>query len=239
MSRLGPTVADREHSSEPADMKELLQVLRLASPSLPVGAFAYSQGLETAVEMGWISDAASAKSWIGGLLSRSLGLLDVPILARLWSAWDEDDTGTFSRVEASLLAARESSELQAEELQLGSSLSRLTLDLRVAPTDALRERPRTYLGAFAAAAVEASMSEVATLCAYCYAWLEHQTSAVTRLVPLGQTEAQAILSACLAAVPEVVQAGRAIPDADIGASNPGLAIASALHESQYTRIFRS
>lgn len=64
----------------------LLNLLRLASPALPVGAYAYSQGLESAVELGWVRDEASLRAWLAGLLTQGLAWLDVPVLARLYRA---------------------------------------------------------------------------------------------------------------------------------------------------------
>src|SRR4051812_5564257 len=65
------------------DQAGLLRLLHLASPALPIGAFAYSQGLEHAVEVGWVSDERAAADWIVGLLGHALGALEVPVYARL------------------------------------------------------------------------------------------------------------------------------------------------------------
>ena len=74
---------------------------------------------------------------------------------------------------------------------------------------------------------------------YSYAWIEHQLSAATRLIPLGQSDAQAALAACLADVGAAIEAAGQLDEQDIGVGTPGLAIASAGHETQRTRLFRS
>jgi len=219
---------------------ELLHAMRLSCPSLPVGAYAYSQGLEYAVEVGWIHDRQTAADWISGLLTSTLAGFDLPLLRRLYRAWAEPDFDRIASLERSVLAGRESAELRAEELNLGAALLRLLVDLGVASDRALeRAAERGYLSAFALASARYGLSESSALASYCFAWLEHQTSAVTRLIPLGQTDGQLVLSACLALVEGVLESSLEVADDDIGALAPGQAIASALHETQYTRLFRS
>ncbi|HMJ14882.1 MAG TPA: urease accessory UreF family protein, partial [Polyangiaceae bacterium] len=102
----------------------LLRLIQLTSPGLPVGAFAYSQGLEYAVHAGWVRDAAGTAGWLGGLLEHGLARLDVPLLAlshRAWLTGDGDRVRYYARW---LHAARETHELQQEELHIGRSLAR-------------------------------------------------------------------------------------------------------------------
>ena len=82
--------AHRIHTADPpaaerpaSDAPQLLRLLHLASPALPIGAFHFSQGLEYAVECGWVKDEASALDWIDGIASASLATLDLPVLDRL------------------------------------------------------------------------------------------------------------------------------------------------------------
>ena len=74
-----------------SENSSLLKLLRLASPSLPIGGYSYSQGLEFAVSSGWVHDASSASDWIQGLLKNALVNLDLPILKRLYQCWQESD----------------------------------------------------------------------------------------------------------------------------------------------------
>ena len=226
--------------TDQAQTLELLQTIRLACPSLPVGAFAYSQGLEYAVDCGWVTGPDSAQRWISGLLTHSVGNLDLPRLQRLYLAWAASDFEAAKLQNQLLLAARESSELVAEELHLGSALKKLLVSLDTLPEGAAEHAAgHGYLSMFALAGVCFGLSFASLSAGFCFAWLEHQVSAATRLIPLGQTDGQRILSSCLGLVPGVIQHASSQGDWEIGAAAPGQALASALHETQYTRLFRS
>lgn len=217
----------------------LLRLLQLSCPSLPIGAYAYSQGIEQAAERGWVTSEGTALEWIGGLLDTSVCQLDVPLLVRMHRAWSQGRQHDAWRYNDVLLASRESREIQEEELHLGSALARVLPEIGV-PIDAawLRRRP-TYLGMFALAATHFGAAERATATAYAFAWAEHQVSAVTRILPLGQMASQRVLSSVLGQVPSAVERGLACDDDDIGFLAPALAMASGWHETQYTRLFRS
>jgi urease accessory protein len=107
----------------------LPRLLQLASPTLPVGAYTYSQGLEWAVESGWIRDEASVLDWIGGLLEQTIGGFDAPLITHGYRAWWRHDVAEAMRLDALYIASRESAELRAETLQMGYSLRRLLADV--------------------------------------------------------------------------------------------------------------
>lgn len=224
--------------SLPAD--ELLAALRLASPSLPIGAFAYSQGLEGAIERGWVTDRTSTEAWVRGLLRHAVARFDLPLLARLYDALAADDLLEAGRLDDWVLAGRGSAELQDEERHLGAALNRLlgTWTPGAPPAEGA-SKVRSYLGSFALAALRSGLARSTTMSSYSYAWIEHQLSAATRLIPLGQSDAQAALAACLADVGAAIEAAGQLDEQDIGVGTPGLAIASAGHETQRTRLFRS
>lgn len=218
----------------------LLKLLQLTSPGLPIGAFAYSQALEQAIALGWVKDEATAQDWICGLLAGSIGKLDLPVLARAHEAFacgDDDHARTWSEL---LLASRASAELQAEDRSLGSALARVLDGLAV-------DGARTWLGSpaasyavlFALAAVRWKVPLAQAAAGYAFAWTEAQVAAATRLCPLGQQAAQRILSRALPVIPEVVDGALALADDDIGAAAPAQAVASALHETLYSRLCRS
>ena len=218
----------------------LPRLLQLCSPALPVGAYAYSQGLECAVERGWVRDEASAGDWILGLLSHSVRRLDLPVFARFYAAWQVVDSAEVRRWNARLYAARETAELQREDQHLGAALARLLTDLGIAEAAPWRNAPRVCfatLFSLATARWNIPLREAAT--GYGWAWVENQVAAATRLIPLGQTASQRLLSAAGPVLVDAVREGLALPDEEIGAAAPGLALAGALHETQYSRLFRS
>jgi urease accessory protein len=234
---MAAAITTMDTTINPATLPRLLQ---LCSPTLPVGAYAYSQGLESAVEKGWVRDETSAGAWILGLLNHVIRRLDLPIFARLYGAWQKGDVDTARRWNARLYASREAAELQREDRQLGAALARLLTDLGLDEAGPWRDAPRVCfatLFGLAAARWEIPLPEAAT--GYAWAWTENQVIAATRLIPLGQTASQRLLVAASPAIAAAVADGLMLPDAEIGAAAPGLALASALHETQYSRLFRS
>jgi urease accessory protein len=218
----------------------LLRLLQLCSPALPIGMFAYSQGLEHAVEIGAVGDEESAAAWILGLMSHSLRAVDLPVLARLHAAWGDGDPAAVRRWNDLLWASRGAREIQDEDQRLGNALARVLTGLGVDAAAPWVAHPRaTYANLFALAAASWDVPARAAGLGYLFSWAEAQIGAATRLIPLGQTASQRILSRAVAAIPAAVDGGLALPDADIGFSAPGHAIGCALHETQYSRLFRS
>lgn len=217
-----------------------LRLWQLISPTLPVGAYAYSAGLEYAVERGWVRDEASAREWIGGQLGHSLSSLDVPVFARLYRAWQDDDEHALAQWNRFLLAARESGELRSEDLQLGTALAQLLPEIGIEEARAWRAPIQAaYATLFALAAARWRIPLATAAQGYLWAWCENQVAAAVKLVPLGQTAGQRLLSALAAALPDAVARGLSLADDDIGALAPAVALASARHETQYSRLFRS
>lgn len=225
------------------DPLALVRLLQLASPTLPIGAYSYSQGLEWSVESGTIHDAESAQGWIGDLLAQVQAAGEAPVLWRLCETAARGDWQDFERWHVWFRASRESSELLAETLQMGGSLARLLADLDVLDDAAravlVRIAPVTLPAAYALAARALAVPAPDAVTAYLWSWLENQVLAAMKTIRLGQVGGQKMLLALGAQIPAVVAAAREIADDDIGSFAPGLAIASARHETQYSRLFRS
>jgi urease accessory protein len=223
-----------------ADLWSLVSLLRLVSPALPVGAFAYSRGLEGAVARGLVRDEGSAAGWIIGLLERATVSLDGPLLLRVHAALERDDFEAAAAWIELGEASRESAELLLEDRQIGRALLRLLSDLGTPRAAALLAADKASVAAgFAVAGLHAGIPARELLAGFFYASVEGQVSAAVRLVPLGQTAGQRILSGALAVIPRCVERAVALGDDELGNLAPGHAIASALHETQYTRLFRS
>jgi len=212
--------------------------MQLTSPTLPIGAFAYSQGLEYAVDAGWINNEEQTKQWIRGQIKNTLSSLDVPVMQRLYHAWQRNDHETVVYWNKWLLAAREAKELHDEDTQLGKALLRLVKGLNI--TFPISDEVEwSYVTIFAFAAVEWEIPFVEAGNGFLWAWSENQVAAAIKIVPLGQTAGQRILAEVLKDIPGAVEQSLACDDDDIGMLAPGMAIASALHETQYSRLFRS
>jgi len=223
---------------------QLARLLQLASPALPVGAYTYSQGLEWAVESGVIRDESSAGRWIADLLEHAIGRFEAPLVAALMAAWAAGGRAEIECLNAEFLASRESAELRAETVQMGFSLRRLLHDLRddnlasVADTvDAWPEVafPTVWAGIAAAWHIEPE----AALTAYLWAWAENQVMAALKAVPLGQAAGQRLLAALGSRIPAVAVDAQILPKTAWSNFTPAFAIASARHETQYSRLFRS
>lgn len=218
----------------------LLRLLQLASPTLPIGAYAYSQGLEWAVEAGWVSDEASLSRWLAEQLERTVATVDLPLLVRLFDAVEGDDCGRLSTWSTYLLACRETRELRADDCDRGRALARLLRDLDIAaavPWAARDDVPLATLWAIAAHAWQVPLRTA--LISYAWGWLENQVLAGVKLIPLGQVAGQRLLLSLTPRITDLCDTALACEDEDIGGTLPALAIASSQHETQYTRLFRS
>ncbi|WP_455205633.1 urease accessory protein UreF [Kaarinaea lacus] len=217
-----------------------LRLLQLTSPTLPIGAYSYSQGLEYAVDANWIDDETSAKQWIIGLLKNNIGYLDLPCLLRLYQAWMDHNEQAVQHWNQFVLASRESFELKKEDKDLGAHLQTLLTELEV-PQSQNWAQPTavSYLTMFSLAASHWRISYQDSLTGFTWAWCENQVAAAIKSIPLGQTAGQRILSEAITIIPHVVDNALQLQEHEIGAIAPAFAIGSALHETQYSRLFRS
>jgi urease accessory protein len=221
----------------------LLQLMQLASPALPVGGFSYSEGLEAAVEAGLVRDEAQAGDWLVDQLRLSLERADLPVLAQALPAWQAHDLPRIAELNDWVQLTRESAELRQQTQQMGRSLAewlknRPAPDARVKQLAALRPAP-AWPVAFALAAAQAGAPARDALLAFGFGWAENMVQAAMRSVPLGQSAAQRMLARLIDALPDAAQRAAALADDQRQAFTPMLAILSAQHETQYSRLFRS
>jgi urease accessory protein len=214
----------------------LAKLLQLASPTLPVGAYSYSGGLEAACEAGIVTDAATAERWIGDVLEFSIARMEGPILFSLLLNFSRKDFHKVESMNQLFLASRESAELRAETVQMGYSLNRLFKDLGLGEVPV--EEP-SFPAAFAYAAAQWNIEPEAALQTYLWAWIENQVMAAVKAVPLGQTDGQRMLLSLGDRIENLVKKAMQMKDDEIGNFAPNLALLSAMHETQYSRLFRS
>ena len=223
----------------------LLGLMWLASPALPVGGFSYSEGLEAAIDTGMASYEAALRSWLLDQLALTLTRSELPVLAgahRAWSTWPQLDRIT--ELNDWVLHTRESAEFRQQTLQMGRSLALWlrqqsdAADARVRALSVLDPAPSWPI-VYALAAVCASAPLQPTLLAFGFSWAENMVQAVVKAVPLGQSAGQRLLRALVDAMPAAVQVAAACDDESRQNFSPMLAILSARHETQYSRLFRS
>lgn len=213
---------------------------QLISPTLPVGAYSYSTGLEYAVDAGWLHTPAQVRDWIDAQLCEVHLRVDLPALVRLHAGWADGDEAAIEHWNGWLWASRETSELRAEDLGQGRALARLLADLGVA--EAARWAARDdgcWATAFTLGVYSWGIPLPEAMEGYLWAWCENQVAAAVKLVPLGQTQGQRLLMELAETVGEVARRAVSVDDAGMGGGLPGINLASVLHETQYSRMFRS
>ncbi|MFN9744353.1 MAG: urease accessory protein UreF [Betaproteobacteria bacterium] len=221
-----------------------LQLMWLASPALPVGGFSYSEGLEAAVDAGLVRDEATAAAWLAEQLPLVLARSDGAAMAEACRAWAVRDADAVHALNQWLSQTRETAELRMQAEQMGRSLLEWlrngphAADTRIALLAALPPAP-TWPVAFALAATLAGATPRDALLAFAWGWAENLAQAAMKAVPLGQAAAQRMLTALAGHIPGAVDTALAMPADERQAFAPGLAILSARHETQYSRLFRS
>ncbi len=214
----------------------------LASPALPIGGFSYSECLEAAVESARVTTEREASEWLLDQLELSLARSDLALLAQAIPAWQAADAPRIDALNAWVLQTRESSELRAQSEQMGRSLLEwLRNHTTASPAQIalLAGLQPTYPMAFALAAASTQAPLRDCLLAYAFGWAENMVQAAIKSVPLGQSAGQRILSTLAAAIPAAAEHAQSLPDTQRQAFSPMLAILSAQHEVQYSRLFRS
>ena len=221
----------------------LTRLLQLASPTLPVGAYSYSGGLESAIEDAIVTDARTAETWIRDVLAFSLGSFELPLLFRMMEALAVDDYARLARWNTLFRSGRETAELRTETLQMGHALVTLLKDLPFCSTDDVAKLhgvgALTFPAVYAFAAHHMHVERESALVGYLWSWLENQVMAALKTVPLGQSAGQRMLAGMGAELPAVAQRAMQLADDELTNFSPGLAIASSRHETQYSRLFRS
>lgn len=237
----------RAHPSSTANAARRFALLRLGSAALPIGGYSYSQGLEAAIERGWVRDEAGMRDWLEDLLAAGAGRFDAPLVHALARAVAGEDAAEADRLHQRFLASRESAELRAETLQMGRSLLVLLagldgLDASACGTARARlaaDAPCALPLAWAWAARAFGIGADEALAAWLWAWLENQVAAAMKAIPLGQQAGQRLVCALAPTLAATAARAARLAEEDWSGFAPGLALASGWHETQYSRLFRS
>lgn len=224
-----------------------IALLQLASPALPIGGYSYSTGLEWGVDSGAVRDEAGAREWIADALALTLASFEGPLARDAMRAAarlpDEAAADALVALNEAAIAARETAELRLESEQMGYSLGRWLLAVCPDPEGdawvARRLSPLAMPVAWAIAATRLGLNEREALLGLFWTFTENQAMVLMKALPMGQIAAQRLLRALAPEIEAAVARAIALPCEAWSSAAPGLAIASARHETQYSRLFRS
>ncbi len=249
-----PTVAALAAADNgPARASDLVCLMWLASPALPIGGFSYSEGLEAAIDRTGLRAPQAISRWLKDQLQLTLARSDLALVAQAVQAWRAGDLARIRALNDWVLQTRESSELRLQTEQMGRSMmdwlrnqqTHSNQDAALSAPDAdvtalsrHCESP-SYPVAFALAASITRASVADCLSSYAFGWAENMVQAAVKAVPLGQNAGQRILADLANEIHRAVADGIARDDDSRQAFAPMLAILSAQHETQYSRLFRS
>jgi urease accessory protein len=220
----------------------LLRLLQLASPALPVGGFSYSEGLESAVAHQWVRDEKTAQAWLIDQLHLVQSRSELPVMALAIPAWQQHDTGHLRLLNDWVIQTRETFEMRLQTEQMGRSLLiwlRNQVDADPSRMKSCEDLPPTWPLVFALALSTHGISVRQGLMAGAFGWAENMVQAAIKAVPLGQLSGQRILATLSSEIPAAVDHAMQLPFENCQAYSPRLAILSARHETQYSRLFRS
>lgn len=213
------------------------------SPSFPVGAFAYSHGLEWAFESGDLHDAETLRDWLEALVSHGSLRNDLILFACAARAIEAGDDAALAEIAELALALANSAERRLETVTQGNAF---VAALRAAwPCDAIERLKRVWPGdvaypvAVAAASTGHALPLAASLEAYGLAFVANLVSASVRLGIVGQTDGQRLTAGLVPAVQAAAAEAEPAALDDLGGCAYRSDLASLRHETQYSRLFRS
>ena len=208
--------------------RQLLLLLNWMSPTFPTGAFAYSHGLEWAIEDGIVGNAGELAEWISDLLTRGSGWNDAVVFSQCWS----EDASELNEL---ALAMAPSRERYLETTQLGRAfeIARSVFAREVG------ENELAYPVAAGSACCAAGIDKTHALLAFLQGFANSLVSVAVRLVPLGQTLGLETIRDLLPVVTATAQRAALSTLADLGSITLSSDIAAMKHETQLSRIFRS
>lgn len=220
---------------------DLLVALQFGSPALPIGGFAYSQGLEWAIENRIVSDLATVRAWILDSFQLNFARQELIFWSLVYQAVENRNPGKVGKLNERIYALKETAELRQESTQMGESLAKLhsIWDPSRWLGGLTLSRPWTYTAAHSALCAVVSLPVTAGMLVFAWSWLENQVLTAVKHLPLGQTQAQALLQDMHPQLVNATEAAQARTARNFGSATTGFAIASSQHETQYSRIFRS
>ncbi|MDR9402247.1 MAG: urease accessory protein UreF [Halothece sp. Uz-M2-17] len=221
----------------------ILKLLQLSSSALPLGAYSYSEGLETAIEKQMIQGEEGLKQWLQDELSHGAIRLETALMLRGYRCWLQGDLEGLQYWNQWGSAVKETAELREQSWQMGNTLTRLLLALDSNPH--LKEgiaavgNPCNSAIAFGIAAANWQIDEHSTVLGYLHSWATNLINAGVKLIPLGQTTGQQLLLQLHVDIETAATPISELADDELYTCSWGLGLASMQHETQYSRLFRS
>ena len=213
----------------------VLRLLTWMSPAFPVGAFAYSHGLERAIHDGLVAERTSLVDWLGDLLQCGSAWNDAVLLAQSWRETAAEGAGQAAALAEAMAVSRE--RLMETALQGGAFLVAATAWPKPQLSPAAPEMPYPVAVGLTARAHELPLE--ATLIAYLHGFAANLVQAAMRLIPLGQADGVAVVAALEPTILEVAQRASQSTLDQLGSATIMADIMAMRHETQYSRIFRS
>lgn len=219
----------------------LLSLLQLVSPALPVGAYTYSEGIETLVQAQAMQTAAQLEQWLVQELRYGAIRVEAAVLVRAYDAALNSDLDRLNEWNQWLSALRDTTELRAQSWQMGQSLARLLRDLEPATQDLFNQitEPINFAISFAVAAAHWQIDLASAVLGYLQSWAANLINAGVRLVPLGQTQGQRLLLNLQPQLAQTSQQVLKLQNDQLECCSWGVSLASMNHETLYSRLFRS
>lgn len=213
------------------------------SPSFPIGAYTYSHGLENAFETGLVTNLDQAVEWVSNIVRLGSGFADAIFVKEAYQAVAADDYDALSRQCEFAAAFAGTKELRLESEAQGAAF--IEIIQKTEPSEALEKLiahnggPYPYAIIAGALAGEKRVEQSAIMTAYLHGFVSNLSSALVRIIPLGQTEGQIIIARLSPVIEETVSAAMETPLNEISSSALMVDLTSMQHETQYTRLFRS
>jgi len=217
----------------------MIRLWQLISPALPIGSFSYSQALENAIDSGLLKTEDDVQCWLKTQMEFGLAKLDLPALYRLMREWKNNNSDAVTAWNDQLLAFRETAELYDEDCQVGYALTRLLTDLDIDGAAQWQKQKVSYVTMYALVCERWGITADDAVAGFLWAWCENMVAAAVKLLPMGQTAGQKMLMHLGNEIETACELAKQVEDNEIGSVLPGLAMASAYHETQYSRLFRS
>jgi urease accessory protein len=224
--------------------EKLLLLLQLCNSSFPLGAYSYSEGLETLVEEKQIIDSKSLNKWLVNELKYGSIRIELAIVIRSYNCYFKKDLEGLLYWNNWFSASRETSELRQQSWQMGKSLLRLILSFEP-ENQSLQQiinsfnAPCNYGIAFGIITAHWGIKMENVLLGYVHNWVNNLINVAVKLIPLGQTEGQKLLLNINQEIITNINVIISLKDEELSSCSWGLSLASLKHEQLYSRLFRS